>query len=548
MAQIIIQGIGAGSTLRCSNNNSAPGACSTVAGGANNRSTRTYSTVGGGFQNSNVSSGATIGGGQCNTIGENIVGPLPSGAKQSINSTIIGGINNKSIEGFGSFIGGGSGNTSSGLYNTILGGVCNTNSGGKQQTTIIGGGCQNTTTNSYSIIGGGYKNTSRGIYSIIVGGCNNFTCNSFGIVMGGSSNRTLGSYNFIGGGRQNTTNNCQVTLGGGCLNTSFGGCSVLGGGLCNTISTTSNSSSIIGGQINKINSELSIIGGGIANEVYGLTSVIGGGRANIASGDFSSVLGGRSNTASGYQSSVLGGFKNTAHGINSVIFSSNSWVTGNRSVVLGGQNLLGPNDDTVYVPGLNVSFLGTNTSINNLGIDIDGNVVVGDSSTNNYAVDGLLVEDIPSILGVFVPDQNNLNATKLENGAQQVLTNVIYDDLSAYDSSTGVWTCPLNGRYNMSFFIHLSDPLQGWLTSVSPAPTVGGALVAGLVNFVTGEIYASNSFLASVPQLYADINGASWGIELTTGDQICLKIMNTTGISYIPQVGDYLRFSLQKIG
>jgi hypothetical protein len=542
---IIIQGSGAGSTLRDSNNNNSNGACSTVAGGSFNRANKTYSTVLGGFKNTNISSGATIGGGQLNTIGDT---SGSASAPESFNTTIIGGVGNKSIEGNASFIGGGSGNTSNGLYNTILGGVLNINIGGKQQSSVIGGGCQNTTTNSYTIIGGGYKNTARGVYSTVVGGVENFTCNSFGVIMGGNANKALGCYNFIGGGRQNTTNNCQITLGGGCLNTALGNCSVIGGGFCNTISTISNNSSIIGGQINKINSELSIIGGGINNETYGLNSVIGGGRANITNGDFSSVLGGRANTASGYQSSVLGGFKNTASGINSAIFSLDSWVTGNRSVVLGGQNLSGPNDDTVYVPGLNISFLGTNTSINNLGIDIDGNVVVGDSSTNNFAVDGLLVEGSPSILGVFVPDQFNLNATKLENGSQQILTNVIYDDLSAYNSSTGVWTCPLTGRYNLSFFIHLSDPLQGWLTSVSPAPTVGGALVAGLVNFITGEIYASNSFLASVPQLYADINGASWGIELTTGDQICLKIMNTTGISYTPQVGDYLRFSLQKIG
>jgi len=545
MAQIIIQSIGPGSTLRCGNNNSAPGACSTVAGGANNRSTRTYSTVGGGFQNTNVSSGATIGGGQSNTIGESI---NLTTAQQSVNSTIIGGTLNKSLFGCNNFIGGGSSNNASGEVNTILGGCKNTHTGKNLIATTIGGGVGNTTLNSYNLIGGGLANTTRGIYSTVVGGCTNKTSTSFGTIIGGKNNASVGCYSFIGGGSDNIGNNPYSVIGGGIFNLVNSNCGVIGGGICNIINPNSPNSSIIGGSSNRILSETSIIGGGSVNQTYGINSVIGGGRANTTIGGNSAILGGQGNTASGAYSSVLGGSNNTAVGQNSSIMSTNSYVTGNRSLVLGGQNLLGTQDDTVYVPYLNINDLGTNSAVNNLGVDINGNVVIGQGAIGNFDVNGLLVEDTPSILGVFVPDQNNLNATKLENGAQQVLTNVIYDDLSAYDSSTGVWTCPLNGRYNMSFFIHLSDPLQGWLTSVSPAPTVGGALVAGLTNFITGEVYTSNSFLASVPQLYADINGASWGIELTIGDQICLKIMNTTGISYIPQVGDYLRFSLQKIG
>jgi hypothetical protein len=218
-------------------------------------------------------------------------------------------------------------------------------------------------------------------------------------------------------------------------------------------------------------------------------------------------------------------------------------------VIIGGQNLVGTQDDTVYVPYLNINDLGANTSVNNLGIDVSGNVVVGQGSTNNFAVDGLLAEGQPYPIFTISPNPANLSATSLLSGQTQTPT-VIYDDFSAYNSLSGVWTCPLNGRYNLSFFIHLSDPLYGWQnpSSTPPFQVVSSAIVSGVVNQITNEVYAANNFYPSVPQLYADINGAQWGVELVAGDQLCLRIINTSGVNYSPQTGDYVRFSIQKIG
>lgn len=53
----------------------------------------------------------------------------------------------------------------------------------------------------------------------------------------------------------------------------------------------------------------------------------------------------------------------------------NSGVT--NSIILGGSGITGTTNDTVYVPNLNIQTIGTGTSINNLGIDALGNVVVG---------------------------------------------------------------------------------------------------------------------------------------------------------------------------
>jgi hypothetical protein len=56
-------------------------------------------------------------------------------------------------------------------------------------------------------------------------------------------------------------------------------------------------------------------------------------------------------------------------------YSVLSGVTG--STIIGGNNITGTDNDTVYVPKLNIDTLGGGTSINNLGIDVNGNVVVG---------------------------------------------------------------------------------------------------------------------------------------------------------------------------
>ena len=60
------------------------------------------------------------------------------------------------------------------------------------------------------------------------------------------------------------------------------------------------------------------------------------------------------NTISAGSSSHAGGNSSTASGSISFIHSYNSLVTGDRSAVLGGQNITGTTDDTVYVPNLEV--------------------------------------------------------------------------------------------------------------------------------------------------------------------------------------------------
>jgi hypothetical protein len=128
-----------------------------------------------------------------------------------------------------------------------------------------------------------------------------------------------------------------------------------------------------------------------SNAVVGGYSSHSEGENNVATGKRSHSQGYR-NKSIGLQS-FSSGQNSSAIGINSFVHSTNSTVYGDRSVILGGNGLVGNDDDTVYVPYLNINSLNTGTSINNLGIDAQGNVVVGTTGDTNVFVTGATYND-----------------------------------------------------------------------------------------------------------------------------------------------------------
>lgn len=125
---------------------------------------------------------------------------------------------------------------------------------------------------------------------------------------------------------------------------------------------------------------------GISNSAFGIASHAEGGNT-VALGDTShsegayTIASGDSSHAEGYYTTALfdyshaGGYYSKANGLTSFIHSTNSIVSGNRSVVLGGQNITGTTDDTVYVPYLNIGNVTTGTSVSILGITSGGTVI-----------------------------------------------------------------------------------------------------------------------------------------------------------------------------
>lgn len=89
------------------------------------------------------------------------------------------------------------------------------------------------------------------------------------------------------------------------------------------------------------------------------------GQSTIASG-YASHAQGSGTTASGI-ASFASGIGSIAITDGSFIHSENSVVNGQRSVVLGGQNITGSTNDTVYVPYLNLNYVPT---INNSNTEI----------------------------------------------------------------------------------------------------------------------------------------------------------------------------------
>lgn len=116
-------------------------------------------------------------------------------------------------------------------------------------------------------------------------------------------------------------------------------------------------------------------------------STIASGEASHSEGNSSQAYGNFShaegvNTIAGGNNSFASGFFSVASGNTSFIYSRNSIVTGNNSAVLGGQNITGSADNTVYTPFLNIQSASTdNTLVNILVRDLDGSIKLRSVST-----------------------------------------------------------------------------------------------------------------------------------------------------------------------
>jgi hypothetical protein len=70
---------------------------------------------------------------------------------------------------------------------------------------------------------------------------------------------------------------------------------------------------------------------------------------------------------------------------------------------------------------------------------------------------------------------------------------------------------------------------------------------AGIVDPVIDKIYVGSHFYSSNEQLYAELNGAQIGVLLFSGQQICLKVTNTTGVPYFTDITDHTRMTIQQV-
>jgi len=213
----------------------------------------------------------------------------------------------------------------------------------------------------------GHDNTI--IYSdidTIIGGSGNSLSGNGSVVLGGASNNLSGDSSFIGVGAGNKLNGTFSVLGGGNLNELFGDYSFIGAGIENKITGTSIYCSIGNGQSNSIsNSESSSILAGGGNYIESDFSCIGG-------GIYCSIAGGRSNSiGGGAYCFISNGSENStiAGGADNLInFSSQSFIGGgsNNSIVSGFESSLGAGKYNTIQGGRNSLFGGYLNQILNL--------------------------------------------------------------------------------------------------------------------------------------------------------------------------------------
>ena len=223
-------------------------------------------------------------------------------------------------------------------------------------------------------------NIGSGDYSIAMGD-NNIASNIYSIAMGAYNNVT-GSRG-IGLGELNVvSNNFSIAIGCSNETSGQGGASI--------------------GRQNKVYKNYGFAAG-YNNTSDGNSSISMGGNNN-AIGDYSIALGrnnnssqyafaiGDSNTASNYQATAIG-FNNNVSGDKGVGIGKDNIVTSARGVALGDGNTVSATGavalgrfltanvaDTTFVDGLNIKTLsGGGASVNNLGIDSNGKVVIGTS-------------------------------------------------------------------------------------------------------------------------------------------------------------------------
>ncbi len=131
-----------------------------------------------------------------------------------------------------------------------------------------------------------------------------------------------------------------------------------------------------------------------------------------------------------------------------------------------------------------------------------------------------------------------LGTTNLLNDGIAQVPGIVYDDTSSYNTTSGIWTCPTTGRYNISFSIQLK--------SGSGASFSTGSMVAGLTDFNT-KIYISNAMTTTQTVGFMNVNGTAIGVELTAGDFVLLRILNLTDIDYSAISTDTVSMSIQRI-
>jgi hypothetical protein len=170
---------------------------------------------------------------------------------------------------------------------------------------------------------------------------------------------------------------------------------------------------------------------------------------------------------------------------------------------------------------------------------VDNSVLTTDYICTACAFGAMLAQSTPQNLNFVAP---GLNSSRICDMSPRIISEV-YDDDNAYDPTTGIWTCPATGRYNLSFFVHLTiDAGNGWYDPASDNMVGAGILAPSSCNF-----YAVDYMTVTKIMKHVDITGSALGMQIAAGTELCLKIVNLSTFNYVSVAGDVQRFAIQRV-
>lgn len=238
---------------------------------------------------------------------------------------------------------GGDDNTASAIGSTAIGGFDNTVTSGYGSVT---GGCSN-------LVGTGTLSQSSNCsaskfaddFATISGGTANIARAIDASVLGGFSNAAGGASAAVSGGTDNVASGVASSVSGGNTGQAEGDSASLSGGFDNIVTSAALDASILGGQLNEVQSDFASIAGGVSNSATGEGATVVGGELNAATEHGGAVLGGCGDvtgtgpnpnqqldcdTKAPSDNSVSGGQDNTAKGYaDSILGSASVTLAGN---------------------------------------------------------------------------------------------------------------------------------------------------------------------------------------------------------------------------
>jgi microcystin-dependent protein len=117
--------------------------------------------------------------------------------------------------------------------------------------------------------------------------------------------------------------------------------------------------------------------------------------------------------------------------------------------------------------------------------------------------------------------------------------NKVYDSHNAYNSSTGIYTVPISGKYRLTSYVYSGS---------SATNTIASQILIRLFRGLTSDVVIASNFYQTTNSIFAWVGG-SVSIAANAGEQLSLKVGLTTGAAGFTANGNLNTFfMIERIG